>query len=93
MAQLLGDRFLPESVTSARQRLRSRVADLREPIRSRRVELMPGPDLVGRAEDQVMNLRTRFVRRESLLDRIRMQRGDDSNGETSKSNGDTDRMV
>lgn len=84
MAQLLGDRFLPESVSSTRQRVRSRLSDLREPIRSRRESLVPGPDIVGMAENQFSSLRRRFVTRETLLSRIRDQApgmGGDSQGQ------------
>lgn len=83
MAQLLGDRVLPEQVVSARQRIRSRVSDLREPIRSRREQMVPGPDIVGRVEDQVSSLRSSFVRRTSLLERIRSQRNGEGNGDSS----------
>lgn len=96
MAQLLGDRFLPESVTSMRQSFRSRVSDLREPIRSRREELVPGPDVVGRVEEQFSNLRTRFVRRNSLMERIRSQSEGDSgsgSGNGTSGNGSSSEMV
>lgn len=80
MAQLLGDRVLPESVVSARRRVRSRVSDLREPLRSRRESLVPGPDIIGMIEENVSQMRTRFVRRDNLLDRIRSRRGGDGQG-------------
>lgn len=95
MAQLLGDRFLPEQVVSARQRVRSQLSELREPVRSRRETLVPGPDLIGRLEDQVTSLRSRFVRRTSLMERIRSQRdGDSSSGqEKDSSSGSSNTMV
>lgn len=91
MAQLLGDRVLPESVVSARRRMRARFSDLREPLRSRREELVPGPDVIGRLEGSVSDLRTRFVRRDGLIERIREQRGDmaSGNGDSSGGGGDS----
>lgn len=90
MAELLGDRVLPESVVSARRRMRARFSDLREPLRSRRSELVPGPDIIGRLEDNVTELRTRVVRRDGLIERIRMQRGGDSSGSNGSGNSGDD---
>lgn len=97
MAQLVGDRFLPEQVASARQRVRSRLSELREPIRSRREQLVPGPDIIGRVEDQFSSLRSRFVSRTSLMERIRSQReGEDSDSsgrDTSSPTSEADKLV
>jgi len=56
--------------------------------------MVPGPDVIGRLEDNVTELRTRFVRRDGLIQRIREQRGDmmpgdsGSNGNGDESSGD-----
>lgn len=73
MARLLGDRVLPESVQSRRRQLRTRLQDLRQPIRQRRTDL-PTPDIIGTAETQITRLRDRFVTRESVLERIQERR-------------------
>lgn len=73
MARMLGERVLPEQVNNARRRVRARVSDIREPIRQRRQQLVPGPDLIGRTESMFRDLRDRFVSREGLLSRIRSQ--------------------
>lgn len=73
MATMIGERVLPDSVNSARRRVRNRVMELRQPIRTTREDLIPGPDLIGRAESQVMNLRDRFMTRDGVLSRIRSQ--------------------
>lgn len=74
MARMLGDRLLPESVQSARRRARNRVQDVREPIRQRREQLVPGPDIIGMTESRVSDLRDRFVNRTTVLERIRARR-------------------
>ena len=78
MPRMIGEGFLPESIQSQRNRLRNRLNDLREPIRSRREQLVPGPDLVGRAESTFRNLRDRVVSRTTIMQRIRERR---ANGE------------
>lgn len=95
MAQLLGDRFLPESVVSMRRRVRSRVSDLREPLRSRREDLVPGPDIIGMVEENVSQARSRFVSRASLLERVRdRQSGEDQEGSGQGNQGsNTNSMV
>ena len=75
MAQMLGDNLLPESVQSARRRFRNRLQSVRRPIRQTRQDLVPGPDLIGRVETQVMSVRDRIVSRDSLLSRVRDQQG------------------
>lgn len=72
--RLIGDRVLPEGIASRRRQLRGRLQELREPIRSRRQELVPGPDVIGRVESTVVDLRDRFTARDGLLARIRQQR-------------------
>lgn len=84
MARMLGDRFLPESVQGTRRRVRNRLQDLRQPIRRRREDLVPGPDLVGQAESRFRDFRDRFVSRDGLLARMRSQQQD---GETQQGNG------
>jgi len=84
MARLIGDRFVPESVQSRRRSVRSRLNEIREPIRSRREDLVPGPDLVGTAERQVSDLRDSFVSRDSIVASLReMVDGGDGDGEGS----------
>ena len=79
MAELLGERALPDSVQNQRERLRSQLEDLRDPIRSRRVSTVPGPDLIGRGEEAITDARRRVITRDSpiggILSRIT---GDDS---------------
>lgn len=85
MARLLGDRFVPESVQSRRRSIRSRVNSLRDPIRSRRAEFVPGPDLIGTAERQISDLRDSFVARDSAIASLReMADGKMSDDEGSK---------
>lgn len=84
MAPMLGERVLPDSVNSTRRRVRSRVRDLRQPIRSRRQNLVPGPDIIGRAENTVMDLRDRFISRDSVLGKMKSKVGSGSSGESSK---------
>lgn len=96
MARLLGDRLVPESIQSRRRSFRSRVESLRDPIRSRRRSLVPGPDLIGMAEQQVSDLRDSFVSRDSVIASLRDivdggMGGDggsgDGNGESSGNDG------
>lgn len=56
--------------------------DMREPVRQRRVDLVPGPDLLGQAERKLRNTRDKFVSRDSVISRIKEMRSEDSgNGE------------
>lgn len=71
MARMLGERFIPESVQSRRRSLRQRLGSLRDPIRTRREEFVPGPDLIGTAEEQLSDLRDSFVSRDSVVASIR----------------------
>lgn len=82
--QLLGDRVLPESIRQRRQSLRSRVQDLRQPIRQRRENLSP-VNVVGMVESNVRDLRDRIVSRTDVLTRIRDRRGGSSGGSGSNS--------
>lgn len=85
MAPMLGERFLPDSVNSRRRMVRSRIRDLREPLRSRRQNLVPGPDIIGRAENTVMDLRDRFVSRDSVLGKMKSKMGSGSSGSSGGS--------
>lgn len=93
MAELLGERALPDSVQNRRERLRSQLEDLRDPIRSRRESTVPGPDLIGQGEDAIASARRRVVSRDSpiggILSRIRGGGSDDggSSGGSGGSNG------
>lgn len=87
MARMLGERFLPESVTQRRRSLRNRVQDLREPIRQFREQNVPGPDLIGRAESSIMGLRNRFVERDSVLSGIMARRSGGGGGAEAEGNG------
>lgn len=71
MSTLLGDRFVPESLQSRRRSMRRRLRDVREPVRSRREDMVPGPDLIGTAERQVSDLRNSFVNRGSVVGSLR----------------------
>lgn len=85
MPRMLGDRHLPEAVQDRRRKLRMKVRDLRAPIRSKRSELVPGPDIVGKVEQKVGGLRDSFVSRDSVLSRIKERRADGSSGSGSSS--------
>lgn len=80
MAQLLGDRLLPETVVSRRRQFRERVRDVRRPLRQFRERNVPGPDIVGTAEDRLTDLRNRVISRDSVLSRIRSRRSGGSDG-------------
>ena len=89
VGRMLGENILPESVNERRRNLRSRVQSLREPIRNRRESLVPGPDVIGRAESRAMDLRDRVLSREGVLSRIRMRRSsgsEDSSQDTPQMN-------
>lgn len=82
MSTLLGDRFVPESLQSRRRSVRRRLRDIREPVRSRREDMVPGPDLIGTAERQVSDLRNSFVNRDSVIVSLRgMMNGINGDGE------------
>lgn len=86
MARMLGDRFLPDSVSAARRSLRERAMDLREPIRSRRQSLVPGPDVIGKTETKISDLRDSFMSRDGVL--ARMRERNSGSGEEDTSSGD-----
>lgn len=71
---------LPDSVNQRRRQVRQRLQGLREPIRSRREQLVPGPDVVGAAEERFANLRSQVTRRDSILQRIRQRREGEASG-------------
>lgn len=80
---MLGNRVLPDSVQSQRRRLRSRLRDIREPIRRRRQNLVPGPDLIGSAESRLMDLRSRAMQRDGFVDMMKNARSDSSGSGSS----------
>jgi len=71
---MLGNRVLPESVVTRRRRMRERLSNLRRPVKQFRRENVPGPDVVGQVESSVMDLRDRFVTRNSMMDRMKERR-------------------
>lgn len=89
MARMLGENFLPESVQSARRRVRNRVQDVRQPIRQRREDLVPGPDVIGMTEQRLSGLRDRFVSRDGLLSRVREQAPTPDMGSSSDGSADS----
>lgn len=91
MARLLGDNLLPDSVVSRRRQVRQKISDLRQPIRQFRERNVPGPDLVGSAEEQFMNLRNKLVSRDSVMSRIRSRNGTNNSEDASGSGGNGER--
>lgn len=89
MPQLLGDDLLPDSVVSRRSQFRERVQGLRQPVREFRESTLPGPDLIGQAEQRLMSLRNRAVSRDRLLDRIQMRRNDSGGGSSGNSGSES----
>jgi hypothetical protein len=88
MARMLGEKLLPNSINTQRRRVRERVMDLREPIRQRRIELVPGPNVVEEVESRLRATRDSFVSRDSIMNRIEELRSDDSgNGSSGESEG------
>ena len=99
MSPMLGESILPETVNDARRRVRNRVSSVRQPLRRSRQDLVPGPDIIGRAESNFNDLRNRVVNRDGLIERVREQsdmmdsssssNGDANNGSTSETNTPT----
>ena len=87
MPEMLGNNFLPESVTSARRRFREQVMQIRRPVRRFRENNVPGPDIVGTVEDELTSLRDNFVRRESVLSQINRRSMIGASGSSPSSNG------
>lgn len=92
MARLLGDRIMPESIQSRRRSLRNRLDNLRDPVRSRREDMVPGPDLIGTAENRLSDLRDSIVSRDSATASFREMLGMDSDdsGSVVNGNGESD---
>lgn len=100
MPQLLGEDILPDSVNSQRRKVRERVSSFRQPLKNRRQDAVPGPDLVGSFESKVKNLRSKAVSRDGLAGGDGPLSGDglanklmnlrDSGGSGSGSNGSPD---
>lgn len=80
---------LPESVNERRMRLRQRFQSLREPIRSRREQLVPGPDLVGSVEERLMQARSQVMQRDNILQRIRQRRDGGGSGGSGGDNNNS----
>lgn len=81
MAKLLGDKFLPESVATRRRSVRKSIRSLRDPVRNFRESTVPGPDVVGMAENTVLDLRDSFTTRDSLVAKLRDMTGSDDESE------------
>lgn len=90
MSPMLGENVLPESVNDLRRRARSQVRSLRQPIRQRRENLVPGPDLIGQTETTLMDLRDRVTTRDGLLSRIRNQQNMMNSESNNSDNGSGD---
>jgi len=89
MARLLGDNLLPDSVVSRRRQFRERVRGLRSPVQQFRESNVPGPDLIGTAEDKLVDFRDRIISRDSVVKRIRARRSS-SDSSSGGSGGGTD---
>lgn len=90
MPRLLGENVLPDSVQQRRESVRERLQDVREPIRRRRAQTVPGPNIIGQIESQVTSLRNNVISRDGVMSRIRDVRGSDSGTseeQTEESNG------
>lgn len=73
--------------------MRTKLQDLREPVRQKREDLVPGPDLVGRVEGTLTQTRSRFVSRDAVLDRLAgvlPGEGDSNNGGEQDDNQNKD---
>jgi hypothetical protein len=89
MPDMLGDSLLPDSVQSRRRSVRRRLQNLRDPVRSTRERVVPGPDVVGRAETSFSDIRRKVVSADGLVDRIKERReGGSDEGEDSGSSGE-----
>lgn len=80
---MLGEQVLPEEVQSRRRKVRRRLNQLREPIRSRRQDVVPGPDIIGTAEQNIMNLRSRLTGGSGILPSMRGSDGSSGDSQTS----------
>lgn len=85
LADMLGNRILPNSVVSARRRVRERLSEVRRPVRQFREDNVPGPDVIGNVEAQLTELRDNFMQRESVVSSIRERRSSSSSGSSSNS--------
>jgi hypothetical protein len=81
---LLGERLLPDSVNTKRRQVRSRLEEVRRPLKNKRKSLSP-VDVIGMTENNLADIRDRFVQRNSVVDRIRERRSDSSGGSDSGS--------
>lgn len=85
MARMLGEKMLPEAVQSRRRMIRERLMDARDPIRRRRQNMVPGPDIIGTAERNIADLRNKVVEREGILSRVKGDRNSSSSSSSSSS--------
>lgn len=86
MARMLGEKLLPEAVQSRRRMLRERLMDVRDPVRRRRQEMVPGPDIIGTAERNLAQMRNKVVNRDGVLPRLRGGSGGGGPSSGSSSN-------
>jgi len=87
MPSMLGDRLLPQSVQTRRRQVRSKLQDLRQPVKSRRESIVPGPNLVGKAENRFSSAKDRFLQRQTVLQRIKSMRQSQGQNQSSSSSG------
>lgn len=81
--------MLPDSVVSRRSQFRERLMELRQPVRQFRERNVPGPDIVGSAEDRITDLRNRIMSRDSVISRIRARRGGGSSDGSGSGSSDS----
>jgi hypothetical protein len=67
---LLGDNILPDVIQERRESLRMRLQELRSPIREKRQQVVPGPDVIGEVEMKAIRSRNRLVNRDMSLSEL-----------------------
>lgn len=94
MADLLGNRLLPESLASKRRDLRNRLNEIRQPLRDFRTNMVPGPNVVEMTESQFMGLRNKVTERDSAMNTIARRRsGNNSERKTQEPNNTGNTMM
>ena len=83
---MLGDNLLPQSVQDSRRQIRSRLQDLRQPVKNAR-ESIPGHDLIGKAENQFSSIRDQFLSRKTLMERIQELRSQQGQNQAQSGSG------
>lgn len=67
---LLGDKILPDVIQERRESLRMRLQELRSPIREKRQQVVPGPDVIGEVEMKAIRSRDKLVNRDMSLSEL-----------------------